>query len=70
MFYRIRIDAAFTNLPPRDWLERIRDYFLANAETINPGQENEEPGFISLEKCYHDEESVQPCEVLEQYQTS
>ena len=70
MNYRVRVDAPFNDLPPTDWLRRIRDYFLANAHTINPSQPHEEIGFVSLEKCYHDEDPSKPCDVIEEHYTS
>jgi len=69
MFYKITIVAAFDDLPPMDWLIPIRQYFLNHAQTINPGQENREISFYTLEKCYHDLEPTIPCEIL-QHETS
>lgn len=65
MIYRIRIDLAFTDKDPcDDILDKARDH-LAQAIVINPDQLDEERGFITLEKCYHDENPARPCEVIE-----
>jgi len=34
-------------------------------ETINKGEPNEERSRVSIEKCYHNEESPKPCEIIE-----
>lgn len=65
MIYRIRIDLAFTTKDPcDDILDKARDH-LAQAIVINPDQPNEERGYITLERCYHDEAPSKPCEVIE-----
>lgn len=65
MIYRIRIDLAFTDKDPcDDILDKARGH-LHDAIVINPGQLDEERGYASLEKCYHDEHPARRCEVIE-----
>ena len=69
MLYRIRLDLAFDDEDPvRDIIDKAQDN-LADAVTINPGQDNEEKGFIIIEHCFHDENPPQPCQVIIHYQT-
>lgn len=69
MFYRIRIDMAFTEEDAvRDIEDKTLDH-LANAVVINPGHTNQEIGYIRLEKCYHDEQPPKPCELIAEHQT-
>lgn len=37
---------------------------LEQAIIINPGQNNEERGYIELQQCFHDEDPTTPCVVL------
>lgn len=68
MFYRIKIDLAFTNDDsPFDILEKALDV-IDQAIVINPDQDNEERGYVTLEKCYHDEDPTKPCEVIKKWQ--
>jgi len=69
MFYRIRIDLAFDQQPPPGRIKELAATMLAQAITINPGKVNQERGFILIEKCYHDESPVKPCEVLAMLET-
>lgn len=64
MFFRLRISLSFDK---QDIPERAREaalWLLDHAKTINPGQPNEEKGFIILEKCHHDLDPSKPCEVI------
>lgn len=52
-------------------MEQARDLLLPlfqRAVVINEGQDNEERGFIQVEKCYHDEVPVKPCEVVARWE--
>lgn len=70
MLYRIRIDLAFTDHDPvSDILDKAIDH-LEHAVTINPGQTQEEKGFIIEERCYHDEDPNIPCEIISDEFTS
>lgn len=69
MFYRIRIDLAFTQAPPPGKIKELAATLLSQALTINPGQRNEERGFISLEQCYHDQDPTKPCDLIGILQT-
>lgn len=69
MLYRIRLDLAFPDEADRhDIFDKALDA-LEKAVTIQPGQPEEEPGFITLEDCYHDETPPQPCVVTEEHHT-
>lgn len=53
--FRIRMDLC---LPPEaaNYADQIRDAltpFLTNAVVINEGQDNEERGYIDVERCGH-----------------
>lgn len=61
MLYRITLDLAFYDLDPAmDIWDKALDA-VAQAVNINPGQENEERGFLKLVECYHDEDPSRPC---------
>lgn len=67
MIYRARIDLAFTEeKEARKAIEKALDVFPLSIP-INPGTINEERGFITIEKCYHDEDPSKPCETLVSY---
>lgn len=68
MFYRIRIDLAYPeDTNPISILAHTKG-LMPGAVIINPGQDNEERGYILLEKCYHDESPTKECEILQNYQ--
>ena len=69
MFYRIRIDLAFSDQGPWQGLKGHALGVFDQAVTINPGSDNEEKGHILLEKCYHDQQPAIPCEVTEKHLT-
>jgi len=69
MFYRVRIDMAFTNPGVYIGLVEHALGILDQAHTINPGQAPEEKGYIKTEKCYHDEDPTKPCEAIEEHYT-
>lgn len=63
MLYRITIDLAFIDADPvQDILDKTFDHW-PHALPINSGQPFEEPAFIRIERCYHDESPVKPCVV-------
>lgn len=67
MFYRIRIDLAYpSDTNPKSILAHTKN-LMPGAIIINPHQDNEERGYIILEKCYHDEDPTKPCEVTHNY---
>ncbi|MBA7715053.1 hypothetical protein ES703_124091 [subsurface metagenome] len=68
MFYRLRIDLAFTTIPSPDKARLYAKKLLSQAVVINPGEPNEERGYITLERCHHDELPSQPCEILFNHQ--
>jgi len=68
MFYRIKIDLAYPEeLNPKAILAHAKS-LMPQAVLINPGQPNEERGYIILEECYHDEDPTKPCQVTENWQ--
>ena len=70
MFYRIRIDLAYPeDSNPKAILAHTKS-LMPGAIVINPGQLNEERGYIILEACYHDEDPTKPCEVIESWQVN
>lgn len=67
MFYALRVSLAFkTKVVPEEASKAIK-YLLDNAVVINQGQDNEERGFIQLEKCYHDISPTIPCKRLKRW---
>lgn len=69
MIYRIRIDLAFDSQGVAQGLENHALGVFPQAHTINPGQDEEEKGYIIVEECYHDETPHQPCDVLSEHYT-
>jgi len=69
MFYRIRIDLSFPDEPPPGRIKELAATLLRQAVTINPGQPNQERGFILIERCYHDETPPRPCDLLTMLET-
>lgn len=64
MLHRIRLDLAFDSDDPlNDIKEEVLRHF-DEAHTINPGTPYDERGFIIIEECQHDEDPIQPCEVV------
>lgn len=69
MFYRVTLNLASKNEGIITGLAHHALALLDQTETINPGQENEELGYIQLEHCYHDEQPLKPCRILDTWQT-
>jgi len=64
--FRVRMDIT---LPPeaQNYAEEIRDAltpFLQHGIVINEGQDNEERGYIEIEKCGHRLVPPVPCTVI------
>lgn len=70
MFYRVTANLHFTIQDEANDFYHDCELALAKAQTINPGQLNQETGAIILQKCYHDENPNQPCEVISTAETS
>lgn len=67
MFYALRVSLAFkTKVVPEEASKAIK-FLLDKAVVINQGKDNEERGFIQLEKCYHDENPTKPCSLLKRW---
>ena len=69
MFYRVKIDLAYPGDTNPRAIEAHAETLLHQAVTINPGQPNEERGYIIIEECYHDEDPTKPCIVLVEHQS-
>lgn len=67
MFYRIRIDLAFEKEASINAISKTAHDHLKKAIIINEDQENEERGYIILERCFHDEDPALPCEITEDW---
>lgn len=64
MIYRIRVDLAFEEEDPAlDVYDKALDH-IDKAVIINPGQLNEERGYIEVQRCYHNQTPNIPCERL------
>ena len=69
MLYRVHVLLAFTSQHPAlDIINKALPHLPA-AVTINPGQPNEEKGYIITEQCFHDDDPTKPCIVIEEYWT-
>lgn len=64
MFYRVVVNLNFNreDIPERAY--RDARWLLQNAIVVNPGQPNEERGYIELQQCFHDEDPTRPCVIL------
>ena len=69
MIYRIRIDLAFDSEGPAQGIEGHALGVFPQAHTVNPGQPDEEKGYIIIEQCFHDEHPAQPCNILSEHHT-
>ena len=69
MFYRLTINVNVRNPIHIDEIKTALRLLFRQAETINPGQPNSEQSYITLQKCYHDEAQVRPCEIMEHVET-
>lgn len=64
MFYKVEIILNFRKEEDtEDLIDKALDV-LENAVVINPGQPNEERGYIDLQQCFHDEDPIRSCVVL------
>lgn len=70
MFYRVVAILHFTEEDEAKDFYHDCEVALPKAETINPGQVNQEIGTILLSKCHHDEQPVLSCEQIETASTS
>ena len=69
MIYRVLTVLAFnTRDPADDIIDKIKDVF-DQAITVNPGQLNEELSFYTLEQCFHDQDKLHDCTILEHDET-
>jgi len=70
MIWRVRADIPFESE------DEARDFYhdcqlaLPKGSVINPGLDTEEAGRILLEKCHHDEQPTEPCELISEENAS
>lgn len=69
MFYRVTANLPFTDEDEANDFYHDCQVAIPKADTINPGQPNEEQGYIKLVKCHHDEDPNQPCELISEQHT-
>lgn len=70
MKYRISLDLAFDKEASAQAVLKTAKDHLKNAVTINPGLPTEEKGTIILHDCFHDEDPVKDCVIIEHHETS
>lgn len=70
MFYRLTLNCNINDPQHIEAIKTGLKLLFKQSETINPGQVNAEPSFITIQKCYHDENPTIPCEVLEHVSTN
>lgn len=64
---RVRIDLIFdAGSLKADQLRDLIEPFVQSAKNINVGKDNEETGYVSVERCGHS--TGQPCEVIERWE--
>jgi len=64
MFYRVTMQLAFFKQDEAKDFYHDGEVAMPKSKVINPGQPNEEKGYIRLEKCYHDQDPVLACQIL------
>lgn len=69
MLHRVQIDLAFPSKPDGSSLIAAAKAILNKAITINPGQLNQERGFIIFQECHHDENPPSECIMVQHYTT-
>lgn len=67
MYYSLVLSLAFKQKTIPDQAAAAIKYLIDNAFIVNPHQENEERGFIELQRCYHDEDPHKPCKRLKRW---
>jgi len=70
MFYRVRVNLPFTIEDEANDFYHDCDLALPKSAIINPGQPNEERGYIILEECHHDETPSLPCLIIKEQTAS
>lgn len=61
MLHRITLDMAFPTIAHAQAIIAVAQAQWPFAVPINPGQPDQEPAFIRLQDCFHDETPPQPC---------
>ena len=65
MLYRVRIDLAFSDKVDPDKIFGEAEKLFGKAVKIAQKEEpTGEVSFIEIHKCYHDEDLVNPCEII------
>jgi hypothetical protein len=65
MLYRIRLDIAFDNEDVPQTIYSQAEQALSEAtKIVSKDNTVDEVSFIEIHKCYHDEDTNKPCEVI------
>jgi len=64
MIYQLDISLYFEGITIPDKARQDALWLLSKAVIVNPGQENEQRGYLRLLKCHHDKTPSQPCEAI------
>lgn len=64
MFYRLHALITFTDEPGSAVARKALSTFLSRAPIIRPATPLEEESYVMVEKCFHDEDPVKPCEPI------
>lgn len=70
MKYTIKVSLHYPE-GVRNHEQAVRDALtplFQNSVIINEGEDNEERGFILVQKCYHDETPTKPCEEIARWE--
>jgi len=67
--YRVRADVILSDESIARGLYQHIAAAVKAAETIRPGEPEEEKSYASLEQCRHDEEPPGPCEEIERVES-
>lgn len=70
MAYRITADMIFEEEDPAlDILDKIKDH-QDQAITLHPGQPNEEKSHYQYQECHHDDPSLTPCSLMDEWESN
>lgn len=64
MLYRITLDLSFPTIAHAQAVEAVALAQWQWAVPIHPGQPDEEPCFVLVQECHHDENPPQPCSTI------
>ena len=70
MFYQLRVDCFLKDQDSlNDVLEELEKR-KENMSVVNPGLPQQELSTIKVIKCYHDENPLKPCELIQSWEVS